>query len=239
MLPTIYHVDTDDVLTTFVVDASVTPFHLGVGMVVLEDIDKESTINKSFEYQNVSEGMHPCSTELETVGILECLREINKFRNTKTQVICDNKGAITMCTAILNRKVLCKSLFMANIESNLTNSANDRDNFYISSHKAMIKPNYIVSAHTNNGSLSAQQLRFNYRLQKYRRIIERTNGFLKLRMQAIRETMTAVTTEKAKLIICACMGLYNKSILSGDLKAYADGFEREVVDNGMLVNALT
>ena len=63
------------------------------------------------------------------------------------------------------------------------------------------------------------QLRFNYFIQRGRAIIERTKGLLKQRMQSIRETMTAVTEEKAKRMILACIALHNESILSGDLVA--------------------
>ena len=115
--------------------------------------------------------------------------------------------------------ILDTSVFMQDIASRLSNSVKPRDNYYVLSDKGIVNTDFIVTAYIDNGSLTRQQLRFNYLVQKGRAIIERANGFLKLRLQAIRETMTAVKPQKAKAIICACIALHNWEILNGDLVA--------------------
>ena len=112
----------------------------------------------------------------------------------------------------------------------MQNSQCESHNYFLISDKGLPNTDYIVTPFVDDGSLSYQQHKFNYLLQRCRQIVERVNMFLKLRFQSIKETIQSVTEEKADQIVAACIALHNYSILNGDLEAYSEVIDVEDLD---------
>ena len=92
-------VDFNKCSLSFVVDASVTTTHLGVGVVLASPLHN---IYETWQYKYLNNHIqhYPCSTEMEIYGISECLKILSNLVVPSAQIICDNQAAVIMCNKI-------------------------------------------------------------------------------------------------------------------------------------------
>lgn len=160
-----------------------------------------------------TKGYQPNKTELNT---RKCHYGFNVL------LLCDDSALVRYyvagsCGSLSDSTIFENTNLYNQLNTKLFNSNRVTHNYYVISDKGIPNTDFIVTPFVDDGNLSAQQIRFNNKLQSARQIVERTDMFLKLRYQAIRETITAVREDKAIQMVTACIGLHNFSIISGIL----------------------
>lgn len=171
-------------------------------------------------------------TLVRTFGFYDKRQEMNTRKchyGFNVLLICDDRGMVRQdwvdqAGSEADSTILRESTWYSDIHMHVSNTHTPLRPFYIISDKGIQGYTGIVTPFMEVGHvLDHRHLYFNAKLQGARAIIERVNGVLKSRYQAVGDGLR-VSESKAEDMISSAIALHNFDILNGDLCLFNDEF---------------